>query len=356
MADTITTAELNRATLARQLLLERAAFDPVTAVEQVGGLQAQEARPPYQALWTRLRDFDRDTLHAALEAGTVVRGTAQRATLHMLSAADFRVLRPALQPVLDGALASVLKQRGAALDPEPVVAAARRILRDGPLTFNALRDRLAERFPDADVRALGYTVRMRLPLLMVPTGDRWSFPGDTRFALAEDALGAPDLPALVRRHLGAFGPATVADVQTWSGLTGLKAIVEGMADELVTFTAGRRTLFDLPGAPRPDPGTPAPPRLLPAFDSLLLAHQDRTRVIAEEHRKALVTKNLRVAATFLVDGVVAGSWTMERKGKGATLTLSPFGGLARNDKDALAVEAEALLRFDGDGAPEVVFA
>ena len=201
---------------------------------------------------------------------------------------------------------------------------------------------------------------MRLPLLMVPTGDRWSFASDSRFTLAERWLGAearqPDLHALVRRHLGAFGPATAADVQNWSGLKGLKATVEGMAGELVAFKAGRRTLYDLPDAPRPDPETAAPPRLLPEFDSVLLAHQDRTRVIADEHRKALVTKNLRIAATFLVDGVVAGSWDVERKGRAATLTLRPFGRLPKADKDALAAEAEALVRFTGEGEPKVAFA
>ena len=360
MAGDITIEALNRATLARQLLLERTDLDPVAAIERIGGLQAQEARPAFQALWTRLRDFDRAALHDALHDRSVVRGTTLRATLHMTSAADYLALRPALQPVLDGALESVLKQRGATVDRTKVVAAAKRLLEREPLTFNALRDELAERFPDTEVRSLGYTVRMLVPLLMLPTGDRWSFAGDSRFTLAEEwlgrQLGKPDREALVRRHLGAFGPASAADVQNWSGLRGLKETVEGMADELAAFKHGRRTLFDLPDAPRPEPETPAPPRLLPEFDSVLLAHQDRTRVIADEHRKALATKNLRVAATFTVDGVVAGSWVVERKGKAATLTLSAFGRLRKADKDALAAEAEALARFSGDGDAKVAFA
>ena len=360
MAGDITIEALNRATLARQLLLERSPLDPVTAIERIGGLQAQEARPAFQALWTRLEGFDRAALHDALHDRSVVRGTTMRATLHMMSAADFSALRPVLQPVLDGALESVLKQRGATVDRAKVVAAAKRLLKREPLTFNALRDELAERFPDTEIRSLGYTVRMQVPLLMLPTDDRWSFASDSRFTLAEEWLGTqlpkPDREALVRRHLGAFGPATAADVQNWSGLKGLKDTVEGMADELAAFRLGRRTLYDLPDAPRPDPGTPAPPRLLPEFDSVLLAHQDRTRVIADEHRKALATKNLRVAATFLVDGVVAGSWAVERKGKAATLTLSSFGRLRKADKEALAAEAEALARFSGEGDPKIAFA
>jgi Winged helix DNA-binding domain len=203
---------------------------------------------------------------------------------------------------------------------------------------------------------------MQLPLLMVPTDDRWSFPADACFALAEqwieEELAKEDLPALVRRHLGAFGPASAADVQAWSGLKGLKDTVEGMADQLVAFRHERRTLYDLADAPRPDEETPAPPRLLPEFDSLLLAHQDRTRVISDERRKALATKNLRIQATFLVDGFVAGSWAVERRRGTATLTLSAFEPLAKPVKDELAAEAEALVSFldDGDAKPRVAFA
>lgn len=360
MADEISIAALNRATLARQLLLGRERLDPAAALARIGGLQAQEARPAFQALWTRLEDFERAALSDALGNRSVVRGTTMRATLHMLAADDYRALRPTLQPVLDKALQSVLGQRGAQVDTAQVAAAARRLLTCEPLTFDDLRDRLAERFPDTDIRVLGYAVRMRVPLLMLPTDDRWSFPGDSRFALAEDWLGGElpnaDREALVRRHLGAFGPATVADIQNWSGLKGLKETVSGMAGQLVAFKTGRRTLYDLPDAPRPDAGTEAPPRLLPEFDSLLLAHQDRTRVISDEHRKALVTKNLRIAATFLVDGRVADSWAVERQGRAATLTLRSFGRLRKADRDALAAEAEALLRFTGDGEPKVAFA
>jgi hypothetical protein len=192
-------------------------------------------------------------------------------------------------------------------------------------------------------------------LLMVPSEDRWSFPSDARFALAEEWIDAPlaepDLRALVRRHLGAFGPASAADVQAWSGLKGLAETVEGMADELVAFTQttsssgtgkfGRRTLYDLPDAPRPDEDTPAPPRLLPEFDSLLLAHQDRTRVITDERRKALATKNLRIQATFLVDGFVAGTWQLEN----GRVRLEPFGRLPRAARDGLAEEAARIEAF-----------
>jgi hypothetical protein len=355
MAEELSLRALNRATLARQLLLAREPLEPAAAIERLGGLQAQEAKPAFQALWARLEGFERGALHDALVAGAVVRATMMRATLHMTTPADYAALRPVLQPMLDAAMEGILRQRGE-VDVPAVLPAARTLLRAGPRTFNALRDELAEQFPDAEIRALGYAVRMQLPLLMVPTGDRWSFPSDSQFRLAGDELGAGDPGALVRRHLGAFGPASVADIQTWSGLKGLKDVVAGMEDELVAFKHGRRTLYDLPDAPRPGEDVPAPPRLLPEFDSLMLAHQDRTRVITDERRKALATKNLRVLATFLVDGVVAGSWAVKTSRGTATLTLSAFAPLAKRDKDALAAEAEALLAFTHDDlTPRVEF-
>jgi Winged helix DNA-binding domain len=357
--DTLTLRQLNRATLARQLLLGRERLAPVDAVERLGGLQAQEPKPAFAALWTRLEGFDRAQLHTALMDRSVVRGTMMRATLHITSAADYAALRTALQPGLTAAMEGVLKQRGD-VDTAQVLPVARRLLGKRPRTFNDLRAELAERFPQFEHRALGYAVRMQLPLLMVPTDDRWSFPSDACFALAEKWIGGKlageDRPALVRRHLGAFGPASAADVQAWSGLKGLAETVAEMADELVAFKFGRRTLYDLPDAPRPDEDTPAPPRLLPEFDSLLLAHQDRTRVIADERRKALATKNLRIQATFLVDGFVAGSWAIERERGSSTLTLLAFERLAKPVKDELAAEAEALLRFLDEGDGKVAFA
>ena len=287
MAGDITIEALNRATLARQLLLERAPLDPVTAIERIGGLQAQEARPAFSGAVDAAGGLR--PRRAARRAPRPLRRPRDDDARHAAHDERRRLQRAAAgaPPVLDGALESVLKQRGATVDRAKVVAAAKRLLKREPLTFNALRDELAERFPDTEIRSLGYTVRMQVPLLMLPTDDRWSFASDSRFTLAEEWLGTklpkPDREALVRRHLGAFGPATAADVQNWSGLKGLKDTVEGMADELAAFRLGRRTLYDLPDAPRPDPGTPAPPRLLPEFDSVLLAHQDRN---AGDRRRA----------------------------------------------------------------------
>ena len=349
-APTLTRRELGRATLARQLLLERAPLGAAEAVGRVGGMQAQEARPPFVGLWSRLRGFAAGDLHRDLHERSVVRGLSMRATLHLQTAADHLATRAALGPAMERA-AKALRGRAAGLETEAVLQAARAHLAGEPRTFSEVRDHLAALFPGVDPRALGYTVRTRMPLVMVPTDDRWSFPPDARFTPTEGWLGRPVDPAsgpeaLALRHLAAFGPASAADVQAWSGLTGMAAVLRGLAGGLETFRdEGGRLLYDLPDAPRPGGDVPCPARFLPDFDSLVLAHADRTRVIADRHRAQLVTRNLRVRATFLWDGEVAGTWTLERERGVAVLRVAPFARLPRGASAALREEGEALVRF-----------
>jgi hypothetical protein len=267
--ETLTTRQLNRATLARQLLLAREPIGPVEAIGRLCGLQAQEAAPPFIGLWTRLAGFEREQLLAALRDREIVRATLMRATLHLLGAQDYVDFRPALQPVMERAVRA-LGDRAEGLDAERVLAAARSLLLERPYGFSELRRLLQEQFPEADDRALGYLVRTHLPLVMVPTAAPWSFPSVADFTLADTWLGqapagAGSAEQLVRRYLAAFGPASVADAQTWSGLQGLAPVFEALRPQLLVFTGetGRRELFDLPGAPRPDADAPAPARLLP---------------------------------------------------------------------------------------------
>ena len=316
----------------------------MAAVERLAGMQAQEPRPPFVGLWSRVDGFAREDLIDALGDGAVVRGMLMRGTLHTVSARDYRAFRPVVQPVLSAAYAGVDKRRREGVDVDAVLRVARELLAKEPRTFNALRALLSERFPDANARGLGYAARTHLSLTMVPTDDRWGFPRDARFELAKANKAAKPAP-LVRRYLAAFGPASAADVQNWSGLRGAAPVLEEM-DDLERFEdAQGRALFDLPDAPRPDADVPAPVRFLPEFDNLVLAHDDRTRLLDEEHRPRVVTKNLRVKATFLVDGRVAGTWKSERKGRKAALTLEPFGKLRKKDATALSEEGERLLRF-----------
>lgn len=314
----MTRRALNRATLARQGLLERQAMTPQKMAERLVGLQAQEVLPPLIGLWSRVEGADRERLERLVREGELVRATLMRGTLHLVTPADYRRLRPAVQPLLDGLLARHPYTRD--LDLDAVEAAARKVFGSRTLGFDEVREKLSAAFPDANERGLGYAARLRLPLVAEPDGG---------FRVAETGR-AISAPKLVERYLAAFGPATAADFRTWSGLRG----EVGPADD----------------GPTPDPDTPAPVRFIPAFDNLVLAHADRSRVIDPEHQSKVTTKNLRVNPTFLVDGFVAGTWKADTKGKTAKLALAPFGRLTRKVRGELEEEGDALLRFLAPGA------
>lgn len=350
---TLTNRQLNRALLARQMLLAREKTSALEAVERLAGLQAQIARPPFVGLWTRLEGFRRGDLLGLLHERQVARFTAMRGTLHLMTAADTVDLRGALQPMLSKGAQSILGDRTRSFDLGVLLEEGRAFFAGAPATFDALRKHLKARYPEGDERAMAYTIRTHLPLVQVPTeDDPWGFPASADFALAETWLeteiSTEPAPAhsLVRRYLAAFGPATPGDAQAWSGLSGLREVFEALRPTLVTFRdARKRELFDLPDAPRPPEDTPAPVRFLPEFDNLVLSHDDRTRVMAGEHRSKVVLKNLQVRATFLVDGAVAGTWKIERKKRAAVLVVEPFGPLAKKTVAALEKEGGALLRF-----------
>ena len=345
---TLTGRAVNRATLARQLLVERVDESAVEVVRRLVGMQGQEAKHPYVGLWSRVVGFDEGQLRRAVEDREVVRATMFRGTLHLVTAEDYLRFRSTISPVLEAGL-KLLGDRAEGLQPEKVVAAARKLLAKEPLTFTEVRDALVEEFPEVNDRALGFTTRMMVPLVMYPTETRWGWPANARFTPAEEWLGAKirrsAVPEeLVVRYLEAFGPATPADFQTWSGLPGAKATFDALELERFTDENGK-TLYDVPGAPRPDPDTDVPVRFLPEFDNLLLAHAKRERIIADEHRPAVFTKNLRIKSTYTVDGLVAGLWTAEKKRGVATLTLTPFGRTLKRTRAELEREGTALLGF-----------
>jgi hypothetical protein len=359
-APTLTSRELNRATLARQMLLARERVAPSAAVERLVGLQAQLARPPFVGLWTRVADLRREDVLALLHRRELVRATAMRATLHLMRAEDYAALRGSLQPALTRGL-TARGERARGLDLAALEAEGRAFFGARAVaSFDELRghlETLETQLPPGDVRAMAYAIRLRLPLVQVPDDSGWGFGAAAPFTLADSWLGrevqGEDAPAreLVLRYLGAFGPATPGDAQVWSGLAGLREVFAALRPELAIFRDERkRELFDLPGAPHPDADTPAPVRFLPEFDNFVLSHDDRTRLLADEHRARVVSKNLQVRATFLVDGRVAGTWKIERKKKTAKLVLEPFAALARSTKKELGAEGEALLAFAEEDA------
>jgi Winged helix DNA-binding domain len=320
-------------------------------------MQAQEPGPPYVGLWSRLEAFEAAELAAAIEERTVVRATSMRGTLHLLTAGDYLRLQPAVASALEGDMANYLGSRLEGVDIAAIVEDGRAIFgREESMSAAALRDALAERHPEADVRAIAAVVRTSLPLVRVPDGGRWGFTPKAPFTDAERWLGRslrkrPDRAELVRRYLAAFGPASVRDAEAWLGGGGLGATFEKLGSELVAFRdESGRDLFDLPSAPRPPADATAPVRLLPEFDSLVLAHADRTRVISDEHRKGLTTKNLRVRATVLVDGAVAGFWKLEKARGGATVVVEPLVKLRAADRRAVLAEAQEACRFLEPGA------
>ena len=353
----LTLRELNRAALARQLLLERAPLPVGEAIEQVVGLQAQVAAAPYVGLWSRLSEFERDDLTSMLSSRQVVKSSLMRATLHLTTARDFLLLRPAVQPSITRFFDSVIRRRAPGVDPARIVAAAAGCLRE-PHTFVELRTALAEFEPSPGERPVAYAARTLLPVVQVPSAARWGYPAAPSYVSAETWLGAspdddPDPRPLIRRYLAAFGPAKVRDIETWSGLSGLRGPLMKMKAELHTFVdESGKELFDLPDQPLPAADTPVPPRFLPEFDNLLLAYADRTRVIANSYRPKVFGSVGVITATFLIDGFVAGTWKLEGSRSKATLSVRPFLPLATADRDALAEEGERLLRFMAPDAKE----
>jgi Winged helix DNA-binding domain len=351
-AGVLTTRDLNRALLARQSLLDRQKTTISRTLTHLVALQAQVPRPPFVALWTRLRDFDRDDLLKPLARRSIVRVVAMRGTLHLMTDKDAVAFRGAMQPMLTRGMETILRERATALDIGQLETAARRFFDKAPATFDALRKHLKERFPKGDERAMAYAIRMHVPIVQIPTDVMWGFPSSADFALADGWLGrkisTDTAPAhqLVTRYLAAFGPATPADAQCWLGLQGLREVFEDLRLSLATFRDERkRELFDIPNAPRPAADTPAPVRFLAEFDNVLLGHADRSRIIDDRFKPKVITKNLLVPGTFLVDGFVAGTWKVERKAKTATLKLSPFLPLQRKTVAALEEEGDKLLAF-----------
>jgi hypothetical protein len=361
---------LNRATLARQLLLERASgLDPVSALERIGGTQAQEPASPFVGLWTRLAHFDPERLRGAFTERSAVKAGLMRITLHAVSSVDYPAFIAALLPMFrqSGAL-----RRGT---PRPArveeLAAAAAEYAATPRRSAEVRDFLAARANSKNLDTpVWWWVRRQLPMVHVPEDVRWAFSRRPLLVTASawfadetfDHGGPVPLETarlhLVRRYLAAFGPATTADLSAWTGASasdfrGAIATLdaEGALERFVD-EAGR-TLLDLVDAPRPDPDLPAPARFLPMWDSVLLAFRDRTRVISDEDRLRVISRNGDVLPTFLVDGRVAGFWWAEPDGQGSRIVLEPFGRLAAADRRALETEAARLAAFLGPREPAV---
>ncbi|MEU8840519.1 winged helix DNA-binding domain-containing protein [Streptomyces roseus] len=345
---------LGRATLARQLLLDRADVPVLDAVAHLGGLQAQEPQEPFAGLWSRLAGFDPAALSDLLVRRRVVRTHLMRRTVHLVTAEDVLAWRARHGDMLRKRVLGVYRRELDAVDLDELAAAGRAVMADGePRSMAELARALAPRWPAPGPRALGeMLIAALVPVVQAPPRGLWRTKAGVRNVLLSSWLGREIDPpsadgsdpvgqALVRRYLAAFGPAASADLRAWCGLAGLPAAVAAVREELVAFRDERgRELLDLPGAPRPDPDTPAPVRFLPAFDNAILGYDDRSRIIDDAHR-GLSVAGERVV---LVDGRVAATWNV----KDAAVTVTPLRGLRAADRTAVAEEGSRLASFLSD--------
>ncbi|MED7820766.1 winged helix DNA-binding domain-containing protein [Streptomyces chiangmaiensis] len=342
---------LNRATLDRQFLLRRSPLPAKAAVGHLLGLQAQNVKPPYYALAARLEGFAPEHLSRLVADREVVRIVTMRSTIHAHTADDCLSLRPLVQPARDREL-GLFRKGLAGVDLDRLSVLARDLVEAEPRTMKQLREALPAQWPHADPQALALAARCRLPLVQVTPRGLWGRSGQVALTTAEHWLGRPAEPAptpdsVVLRYLAAFGPASVKDMQTWAGLTGLRDAFERLRPRLSTFRDPIGVeLFDLPDAPRPDPDTPAPPRFLPEFDNLLLSHADRTRIVPPDLKGRSWSGN-QAHRTLLVDGLLAGVWKLEKD----ALVIEPFGRLTRAQREDVTREGERMLAVMHPGTP-----
>lgn len=353
---TLTARALNRATLDRQLLLRRGERSVVDAVTRIVALQAQAPASPYIALWNRLADFDPADLAGAFDDRSLVKATLVRITLHAVAAGDYRPFRAAMEPTLRASRLGDERFRASGLSAGdvdgliPGLLKYARQVRTSVEIDEWLARKLGQPLPVASARLL----RQYVPWWHVSSDLPWSFGPRTSYVTPTTPAGrnTPDsgLQTLIPRYLAGFGPATIADIAQFAMVqrARVRAAVEALGDRLERLAGpDKQVLYDVPGASVPAEDTPAPARLLPMWDSILLAYDDRSRVIPAEHRKQLIRMNGDVLPTVLVDGYVAGVWRTVEDG----IEVTAFRPLSKAVWNELDAEAQALGKFLADRDP-----
>jgi hypothetical protein len=309
-------------------------------------MQAQEPQAPYIGLWSRLDGFQAQDLSHLIAERRAVRGGLMRATIHLVTARDWVGLRPLMSPVLTrGFRGSAFSKAVAGVKLSELLSYGRELMSSQPRSRAELGPLLAERWPAVDPTALAYAVSYLEPIVQVPPRGLWRQGGQARWMSASawvqgDLDGHLSPEEMVLRYLAGFGPASIQDVQAWSGLSGLRRIVDGQRDRLRRFRDPEgRELFDVLDGPLPDPDIPVPPRFLPPFDNAILSHADRARIVPSEYRDAVYRD--RLMRTFLVDGFVAGSWRLD----GTVFHVHPFRSLADDDRRAVLDEGQRFVEF-----------
>lgn len=359
----LSTRALNRALLARQMLLTRVNLPVLDAIERLVGIQAQDPNAPYFGLWTRLEEFRPEDLSNLIQDKMVVRLALMRSTLHLVSSLDGMSLRPLVQTVQESVLKNSFGKHLNDLNIQAVAEAGRALVETKPLTFSELGKLLSKQWPNVESAALAAVVRTLVPLVQLPPRGIWGKSGQAFHTSAEawiDTLPISKLTTedIILRYLAAFGPASIQDIQVWSGLTRLNDKVEKLLPQLIIFHDDEgNELFDIPNAPRPDQIISSPPRFLGGFDNILLSYADRKRIIDDAYRNLVFTKNGIIRPTILIDGFVSGIWKIQKEKGTARLNIELFKKIHEEEHKALMEEATRLLDFivDNESSREILF-
>ena len=340
---------LNRALLARQLLLERQRISVSAALERLVGMQAQAPNLPYVGLWARLERFRPEQLSRLIETRAAVRMSLMRNTIHLVTARDALGMKPLFMDLAERGYmrGSPWGRNMSDGDVAAIRETGAEIMAEKPRTVAELARLLGQRFPGRDALSMAYGVRYMVPLVFTPPRGVWGASGPVALTTFEAWLGRPPGPAfepddLVRRYLAMFGPASPADMRAWSGLA-MREVFERLRPRLKTFrdTKGGE-LFDLPKSPRPDPGIDVPVRFLPDFDNILLGHADRTRILPAGKHLGMFSSNGVMQGSVLVDGFVRAMWVPDKTG----VVITPFDKpIPKGERPAVVEEAMRLLEF-----------
>jgi hypothetical protein len=348
--DVIGERALNRALLARQGLLERVELPLLEIIDRLVGLQAQATMPPYYGLWSRVAGFAPDELGRLLVDRELVRIKLMRGTVHMVSPADAAWLRPLVGVVIERGHNGAFGRRMGGANRELLGRTAGELLAAGPLSGRELARELIGRGIGDDVEAIANAALAYAPLVQVPPRGVWGSGGQARYATlpawtGRELAARPSVDELVLRYLRGFGPASVMDAQSWSGLTKLAVVFERLRPRLVCLRNEHgRELFDLPDAPRPDPETGAPVRFLGEFDNVTLGHADRRRIVPESFPG--VSRVGRAVNQVLIDGMLRATWWIERDGRErAKLVVRVYGELSAGARDEVADEGRQMVEF-----------
>ncbi|MCU0481000.1 MAG: winged helix DNA-binding domain-containing protein [Anaerolineae bacterium] len=357
MTQKLTLRQLNRMYLDRQLLINRADMTISQATERVVGWQSQIPNPPYIGLWSRLASFQRDDLTRAMQNREIVRCAMFRSTLHLITQADHHRFHRVIEPALVKGLRSFHGRNIEGMAIPPLLTAIKPFLDESARSMGEIGKFLQTIEPERNPEALNYTIRTYLPLVQIPPAGTWGAGSKATYATAESWIGwgeSADVGALFLRYLAGYGPASVMDFQTWTGMTKLASEIESVKGQLRVFVDENGVeLYDLPDMPLPDIDAPLPVKFVPEYDNILIGHADRTRILPEEHRKKVFLTAGRVLNTILVDGFVAGVWKIETTKRTATLQITPFITLTDAQREALISEGERLTRFVADTAEQI---